>query len=317
MAERASRQDVEALLALAITRRAPSGACPTLEEIAEWHEGTLVPVRRESVVHHLAHCDACFAVFTGLLDSADLRAPASTAGATPAADTPSRRQPWFRRLLPGFGNGGLAAGFALAVLVAILVPILQQPTLEARLETGFEEIARSGAASSLGEQWPWPAGYQSRAIGAAEPTGQVAARAFRAGLAAGLDELTPRSAFWSTTIAGVTPDDEPCQGADTPDACPRIAAALFSAGRWAALLHVACAARADESATASDRLPDEFWDTQAEVLPALQQEVATALPGTSFARLLRQWQDQLGENRDRAAAFCGRASTLITLGLGV
>jgi len=101
------------LLALALANDAPSGPCPDAQDILAWHEEMLSGEKATQVEAHVARCEHCHTLWTGLLRT------------DPPAEVALAPAGWWRRLLavvarprmPAMLAGSLAAGLALVAVV--------------------------------------------------------------------------------------------------------------------------------------------------------------------------------------------------------
>jgi hypothetical protein len=102
------RDAATALSALAEPGEPLTSPCPTMEEIAAWHDGALADDDASRVKAHVARCDTCFDLWSGMLEA--LGEPAATSNVVSL-----KPAPWRRPLL------ALAASF---LCIALLLPVL-------------------------------------------------------------------------------------------------------------------------------------------------------------------------------------------------
>lgn len=58
-----------ALLALAQSERPPGGPCPAPATIAQWQDGVLAETQAAALLAHVAHCQRCLNLWSGLLET--------------------------------------------------------------------------------------------------------------------------------------------------------------------------------------------------------------------------------------------------------
>ncbi len=181
----------EILLALALTQEAPPGECPSLAEIAAWHEHRLSGPRRAEVEAHVARCGRCYSVWMGLAEAVDLlRNKGQWVGTeTPGTETGGQRNKssgegdaglpgtikdlwgrWFSGPRLVWAGGGVATALAGITALALFLPhLVGQGPLDsyAGIACGYERFQEAGLASSIPERWRWAT--QPAAPGEEEP----------------------------------------------------------------------------------------------------------------------------------------------------
>ncbi len=100
-------QRIRAKLALAFGQKPPEATCPEPEDIVAWREGALASAEAARVKAHVAHCEACFVLWTGLLavERAEKTAPAA----------PPARSAWWRSwrwVVPAVAMGVVAVALS-------------------------------------------------------------------------------------------------------------------------------------------------------------------------------------------------------------
>ena len=106
-------QRIGARLALALGQKPDDGTCPPPEDVVAWQEGALASAEAARVKAHVAHCETCFAMWTGLL------AVGQAEDTAPAAS--SARSRWWRSwrwVMPALAMG---------VVAVALIPTLLGP----------------------------------------------------------------------------------------------------------------------------------------------------------------------------------------------
>lgn len=106
---------IRAKFALAHGKTPVGDQCPPLEQIVAWHEKTLDAADATVMQSHVAHCDLCFALWSGML--ALEPDPVAAASAAPV----SRRR-WWQFALPGAAVGAMALTLWLGFLGADPLP---------------------------------------------------------------------------------------------------------------------------------------------------------------------------------------------------
>ena len=96
-----------------IQTQPPPGTCPTAEELACYIDGALSPQERARVAEHLASCESCFEVYSGVLQFQLESEPAPLGEVVPFPGE-KRRPPWWSSiaalLVVGVGVGGTYFG---------------------------------------------------------------------------------------------------------------------------------------------------------------------------------------------------------------
>lgn len=113
-------EQAETLLAVALTAAPPSGECPSDEAISAWHEGKLQNAEGEHVQHHVANCDRCYVLWTGLLAADDLEADA----APDTSGFPAKLATWLRSMM-AMPSPALAAGVVAVIAGGLILNLLQ------------------------------------------------------------------------------------------------------------------------------------------------------------------------------------------------
>lgn len=111
----ASRRS-RAMFALGVGERQPHGSCPAPEAILAWHEQTLSATEADKVETHVAHCDSCFAIWTGLMR---LNEEAQSEVAPDAATETTPADNFVARLRRSMANTGGKRTFALAASLVL------------------------------------------------------------------------------------------------------------------------------------------------------------------------------------------------------
>lgn len=100
----------DSLMALAMSAETAPGPHPTAEQIAAWHESALDAAEASQTERHVAHCDQCYAVWSGLL--------VLDSNAVITHDNPIERvRQWLSRWL---GNRATLQGLAAMMVIAFV-----------------------------------------------------------------------------------------------------------------------------------------------------------------------------------------------------
>lgn len=304
---------VDVLLALAIDEPGPAGDCPPLEDIAGWYDGTLPRARVPAVRAHVARCRPCYAAWLALVD-AGLGSPARGT----IRDAIRRLRAAWIRCLGQPRSWGLtaaaAAAAAAAGMAAIWIAVPFGPGWVRTIDGGYEGLAAAIAqASPDAGRWTWGTGLAARGFGA-EPD-PIARAAFGAGVRTGLRETVGATSGWMPVLAGLPAEPPPCAGASEPAACEERAAVFHDVGRWATLLHFACAL-GEQSAPGIEPPDASFWHGQSRVIGEAGRAIDDALPSDDpFARFFADWRAEARAGDDPQQVLCAREASLLSLGL--
>jgi len=139
-----------------IQTQPPQGSCPTAEELACYIDGELSPAERSRVAEHLASCESCFEVYSGVLQFQLESEPAPMGEVVPFPVEKRRPVPWWTSiaalLVVGVGVGGYLYLHLLAPLpeldtAKLLGPLQGKKTTE----MWFGVRTRGGSEGSLEE----------------------------------------------------------------------------------------------------------------------------------------------------------------------
>jgi len=113
-----------------IQTQPPSGTCPTAEELACYIDGALSPEEHARVAEHLASCESCFEIYSGVLEFQLESAPAPLGEVVPFPGEKRRPPvPWWSSiaalLIVGVGVGGYS--YLLAIPPALVAVDLAEP----------------------------------------------------------------------------------------------------------------------------------------------------------------------------------------------
>ena len=305
------------LLSLAIAAPAPQDRCPSLEEIAGWHDGTLPREALQRVTAHVARCASCYATWFCLVEAADLVSePAPSAWAKLLAS--------WRAFFSGLGPASfVTAGLAAAAVAFVAVSLVGGPTWTGMIDSGYRSLSGTVAHSApSATRWLWGKGLGQRAV--ENPWGRLAetqanyvheaARtAFGAGVRRGLGESVPDSGDWTGVLAALPAAPPSCANAGSPEVCNEINTIFPGVGRWAVLLHFSCGL--GEGPDSAQQPDANFWKQQASVLEQAGRLVESNMPGDPFARFFADWRAEAQRSGHPRTALCAREAALLSLGL--
>lgn len=129
-----------ARFALAFDRKVPAGPCPSPEDILCWHEKALDAARADAVRRHVAHCDSCFVLWSGLVDVGPMPVEQQATAAAPR---------WWQRWRVGPALPGLVAAVAAVALWLGTLDSDPLPGYNIQLRGGMDVRGTAAAAGPL------------------------------------------------------------------------------------------------------------------------------------------------------------------------
>jgi len=324
--ESSLEEQVDVLLVLALSQESATGDCPSMEQIVAWHEHRLIGRPGAEVESHVARCQHCYGIWSGLLDAA---------GVDNEPRPQDRRDPrrqrcwswtrWYSRRRAGLVSGGLIAAGIVALLVSLnFGPERSQWPHIANIEQGYLTIVETGLAAAIEEKWTWGSGLGIKSpdvVGGNNKKEswerQLAQRAFRYGVRVGLQRMVGADGFWRGAVQALPSSTESCSGSMEEEACESINRAFYELGRWGVLVHFACDVSTSfgTSTRVSEQLSPEFWTLQVDLMAELDQLIQLTLSDSSFARFFTEWRREAEEPIQPRTALCSREAALLTLGL--
>lgn len=280
----------EVLIALAADAKSPSGSCPSLEDIAAWHDKMLPAAEVSHVRAHIARCPICYATWSSLADAAFV--------VSATRREVSRRttfiELWAKLRGVSRSRAGLAAAMSALVVMLIVVIPGRETGLESQIDAGYLQLA----GMSIGDDWAWRNAVISsefKTRGAADAD----YHAFRAGVRQGLEQLVKQSDYWQEIAAALPQQPLPCQQED--QMCEVRSAQMRNAGRWAVLVHLACI---------GPEVKSEFWTTQARIAKRILQEFATTERASAMERAIVRAVTEVQQVEARKS-LCGASFRLL------
>jgi hypothetical protein len=226
-------------------------------------------------------------------------------------------------MLTGFRFWGpLAAGLAAAAAAAVYMFPVGSASWIRNIDGGYESLAQVVAQSApSAARWTWGRGLGVRGVEdpwerlaslQASYEHEAAVSAFGAGARAGLRASVGDAPDWAPILAALPAAPHPCDSAAAPDACEKVSTTFEGVGRWAVLLHFACALDPASAGSAPDAA---FWRDQAGVLDQAARAIDASVAGSPFDRFFSDWQAEAQRGDDPRAVLCAREASLLSLGL--
>ena len=283
------------LIALAADAELPSGSCPSLEDIAAWHDQMLPTADALHVRAHIARCPKCYAKWSNLAEGA-------LAVSAARREIPRRItlfELWGNVRAASKARAGMVAAMSALVVVLFAVIPGRQGTLESQIDAGYLQLA----GLNIGDDWAW-----RRAVVSPEFKIRGAAdadyHAFRAGVRQGLEQLVRKSDYWQEVVAALPQQPMPCQQDD--QGCQNRSVQMRNAGRWAVLVHLACI---------GPQVKSEFWTTQVQVAKRILQAFASTEDATAMERAIVRAAAEVQDDEARKR-LCGASFRLLGSALG-
>jgi len=317
-------EQVDILLALALGKDPVTGDCPSMEQIAAWHDGRLTASLGAEVESHVARCQHCYVIWSGMLDAIAVDSEVHS------QNRPDRSysRPWswmgwrpdWRTVLAG---GGLATA-GIVLLVSLFLDSERSPWSQfENIEQGYLTIAAAGLAAAIDEKWVWGSGLRIKSpdvVGGINNKSwerQAAQRAFQYGVRIGLQRMVGADGFWRGAVQALPSSPESCSGNAQTDECESINRTFYELGRWGVLVHFACDVSNSFrlSYKVTEQLPADFWVQQVGLMAELDQLVQETLSDSSFARFFTEWRREAEEPVQPRSTLCSREAALLTLGL--
>ena len=282
------------LIALAVDTEMPSGACPSLEDIAAWHDQMLPAADVSHVRSHVARCPKCYAKWSGLADAALAVLPRRE-----IARRTTIFELWTKVRAASKSRAGMAAAMSVLVVTLFAVIPMRQVTLESQIDAGYIQLA----GLNIGDDWAW---RSAMALPEFKIRGEADADyyAFRAGVRQGLEQLVRKSDYWQEVVASLPPHPLPCRQDD--QGCQDRSVQMRNAGRWAVLVHLACI---------GPQVKSEFWTTQVQVAKRILKTFATPDNASKMERAIVRAVAEVQDDHPRKR-LCGASFRLLGSALG-
>lgn len=282
------------LIALAADTEWPSGACPSLEDIAAWHDQMLPAAEVSHVRSHIARCPKCYAKWSSLADAALAVSPRRE-----IARRTTILELWAKVRAASKSRVGMAAAMSALVVALFAVIPLRQATLESQIDASYVQLA----GLNIGDDWAWRSAVVSPEF---KIRGEADADyyAFRAGVRQGLEQVVRKSDYWQEVVAALPPHPLPCQQDD--QGCQDRSVQMRNAGRWAVLVHLACI---------GPEVKSEFWTTQVQIAKRILKTFATPDNASTMERAIVRAVAEVQDDHPRKR-LCGASFRLLGSALG-
>ncbi|QPB72195.1 hypothetical protein D5125_17290 [Magnetovirga frankeli] len=229
-------------IAWLLSRERPSDQAPTidLETLDQFRTGLLDENRSREVRKQVANDPRLLQMLEELIAADELVAQLDTQGAN-APKALTAVQSWWEKASEALTNflspswsGGLAAAATLVILVVMLAPMMQSPSLDSQLDDYYADL--KSTASDV--HWPWRPRIILRGGSVETGTPSTTKQAFMYGVSQGLKKLQASGRLIPGS-AGRLPEEAPlCLSVDV--SCEREISLATSTGKWALASFLAC-----------------------------------------------------------------------------
>ena len=309
----------EVLLALALEHREAEEQCASMEELAAWHQKKLSSSRHQEILSHLADCDHCYGLWSEMaelsLEPEMITEPLATR--TKESKILLTILKKLANLLPGPGLGMPARVFTMAATTALVVMILlpfYKGGPSSTISGGLSDLAKIHGASGPAEIWPGPTRTDllSKDLDlGGSPQGQAMIpteqQAFAAGIRDALERIAPQTDYWHQRIQALPEERGTCPDGPDLKRCKELQPHLFQAGRQSVLLYFSCQVQGS--------VKIDFWEDQKKTMIDLADSLSDLQGQDRFTYFYEDWRDSVLPGTDSSSVLCGRASSLLELGL--